>query len=66
MTRGTRMRKEMAWMDSSCGASSERLRHSGKLKVRKEPSCGVDDDLGLPLKKQREGAAGGADIDRLP
>src|SRR5476649_1062323 len=38
MTRGTRMRKEMAWTDSSCGADSERLRHSGKLKVRNEPS----------------------------
>jgi hypothetical protein len=24
------------------------------------------DDLGLTLKKQREGASGGADVDRLP
>src|SRR5471032_1742974 len=39
MTRGTRMRNEMAWTDSSCGADSERLRHSEKLKVRNEPSA---------------------------
>src|SRR5271156_4251443 len=38
MMRGTRMRKEMPWTDSSCGALAETSRHSEKLNVRNEPS----------------------------
>src|SRR5882724_8432390 len=38
MMRGRRMRKEMALMESSCGALAETSRHSSKLKVRNEPS----------------------------
>jgi hypothetical protein len=37
-----------------------------KIKRAERAVVAVDDDLRLALKKQREGAAGGADVDRLP
>ena len=66
MMRGTRMRKEMVWTDSSCGALSERSRHSLKIEGAERAVLVVQDDLRMALKQQREGAAGGADVDRLP
>ena len=38
----------------------------GKIKSAKRAVRVVHDDLRLALKKQRQGAAGGADVDRLP
>ncbi len=66
MMRGTRMRKEMARTDSSCGAFCREIAPLVEIKRVKRTVVAVEHHLGVALKQQCERAPGGADIDRLP